>query len=189
MYEFPNMNPTNFEDVGRFHRKFGLPSVSHEGVGPREVDSELLAFRVRFLHEELEEYEDAIAENNPAKAFDALLDLVYVAMGDAHHWGFPWQRGWELVQIANMQKQRSTSESTDSDRGNMWDIVKPAGWTPPDIEGLLFNSGWFAEPGETLPGIDIRMGESYAQLQSGRGSIVQSIGTLDHNYENSEPLQ
>lgn len=150
LINIPNPTLSNFDDVGEFHRKFGLASVTHEGVGPREPDPELLQFRLGTMREELDEYEEALEEGDDAKAFDSLIDLVYFALGTAHIQGFPWQAGWLLVQQANMAKQRSESESTGSERGSSWDVVKPIGWQAPDIEGLLFNSGWFAEPGETL---------------------------------------
>lgn len=136
---------SNFDDVGDFHEKFGLDNVTHHGAGPRfpigehnEADAaELLRFRVRFLREELQEFEDALATRDPAKAFDALLDLTYVAMGTAHLLGFPWQEGWDEVQRANMAKVRAKPDGSDSVRNSKWDVVKPSGWTPPNIARVL----------------------------------------------------
>lgn len=145
---YKHLSSSNFDDVGRFHRKFGLPSVSHEGVGPRNPDPEVIKFRVDFMQEELNEYAEAIAEGDDAKAFDALLDLVYVAEGTAHFHGFPWQEGWDEVQKANMAKVRAQADGSDSARNSSWDVVKPLGWQPPDMDRILFDRGWFAEVGE-----------------------------------------
>jgi predicted HAD superfamily Cof-like phosphohydrolase len=154
----------DFHDVGDFHTKFGLPSVVDEGVYPRHPTRELLEFRLNFLLEEfLEIVKGAGAQlwvvesmDKPrefkvklpddqhwdhAQVFDGLIDLVYVSLGLAHIEGYPWREGWDRVQNANMSKERATEE-TASARGGTWDVVKPPGWTPPDIEGLLRDHGW-----------------------------------------------
>lgn len=153
----------DFDDVGRFHTKFGLPSVTDEGPYPREVTPELLEFRIKFLLEELIEFCDAVnykitieptghlklmklSQFDPSidhgQAFDALIDLVYVALGTAHLLGYPWHQGWAAVQHANMQKVRARKDGSDSKRGSSFDVVKPYGWMPPDIAGLLRECGW-----------------------------------------------
>lgn len=130
---------TNFEDVGRFHEKFELPVAKGE---IRQLPQDLLDFRVRFLKEELAEFVSAMPSwttpADHAKMFDALLDLVYVALGTAHLLGYPWEQGWNLVQAANMAKVRALRPE-DSKRGSAWDVVKPPGWVAPDIESLLAN--------------------------------------------------
>jgi predicted HAD superfamily Cof-like phosphohydrolase len=126
----------NFRDVGDFHEKFGLHR-SDKQPGIQQIDHELLEFRTKFMQEELDEFIEAVEAGDHAKAFDALLDLTYVVMGTAHLAGYPWQAGWQLVQQANMAKVRAKPDGSDSKRGSSWDVVKPEGWTPPDIEGLL----------------------------------------------------
>lgn len=163
---------SDFDDVGDFHRKFGLPvvvsdgSVTDEDPGPREVDDDLLTMRANFLFEEFGEFVQAIGgkvelsdivvagsrsllvhlpeghDIDHGKAFDALIDLVYVAYGTAHILGYPWDQGWRLVQKANMAKVRAKPDGSDSVRKSSYDVVKPPGWTPPDIEGLLHYYGW-----------------------------------------------
>jgi predicted HAD superfamily Cof-like phosphohydrolase len=138
------MAPSNFSDVGDFHEKFGLHRV-WASSGPTPHDPELMDFRAKFLEEELIEFREGLAEQNHEKMFDALLDLVYVAMGTAHLLGYPWQSGWNLVQEANMAKMRATSaeeSQANTGRGSSFDVIKPPGWTPPDIEGLLESLGY-----------------------------------------------
>jgi predicted HAD superfamily Cof-like phosphohydrolase len=133
----------NFDDVGAFHEKFGLHNTTWHPEGPHVMSTELEEFRLKFLDEELQELRDGLAEEDEAKTFDALLDLVYVAMGTAHLRGYPWQAGWDAVQAANMSKERALSnEDTRSKRGSSYDVVKPDGWTAPDIEGVLSRYGW-----------------------------------------------
>lgn len=135
---------SNFDDVGDFHERFGLDSVTHHGSGPRYVPVDLTDFRIAFMREEITEFEDAVTEQDAAKMFDALLDLVYVALGTAQLCGFPWQEGWDAVQRANMSKRRARPDGADSTRHSSWDVVKPPGWTPPAIDKILTVSGFNA---------------------------------------------
>lgn len=139
------MSKDNFKDVGIFHRKFGLGRTPI-GEGkflspPRQISEGLFNFRVNFMEEELEEYYDAwVADDMPGMA-DALVDIVYVAMGTAHEHGFDWNNCWDEVQKANMRKMNAQT-ADDSKRGWHGDVVKPKGWTPPDIKGVLRRQGW-----------------------------------------------
>jgi len=123
---------SNYEDVAVFHEKFGL---TYDGK-PRLLDAETVRFRLKFLEEELMEFRvSAISDDLPGMA-DALIDLVYVAMGTAYMMGLPWQQLWAEVQRANMSKVRASSEA-ESKRGSSLDVIKPRGWQGPDIEGVL----------------------------------------------------
>jgi len=131
----------NSDDVGHFHQKFSLDNTTYERPGPRVVSDALLEFRIKFMSEELTEFATAAAADDHAKMFDALLDLVYVAMGTAHLLGYPWQDGWDEVQRANMMKERA-KRAEDSKRGSTFDVIKPPGWTAPDIEAILRARGF-----------------------------------------------
>lgn len=132
-----NIDPSNFDDVGEFHEKFGLPAVRRtHPVHPQLLDHDMFRFRLKFLEEELSEFVHAQHAQDLAKAADALIDLVYVAMGTAHKMGLPWQELWREVQRANMAKERATS-ADQSKRGSTFDVIKPPGWQPPDIDGVL----------------------------------------------------
>lgn len=135
--------PSNFEDVGEFHRKFGLPYVAHEGgTMPRDVPMGVSLFRINFMQEELNEFISAYEHADHAGMFDALIDLAYVVLGTAHVYGYPWQEGWEAVQAANMSKERAAADGSNSARLSSFDVVKPDGWTAPDIKGILREKGW-----------------------------------------------
>ena len=120
------------QDIAAFHEKFGL---GYNG-SPREIDENLASFRAKFMQEELDEYKLAYTEGDLEKQFDALIDLVYVALGTAYLQGFPFQAGWRRVQAANMAKVRAKS-ADESKRGSAFDIVKPKGWMPPFLWDLL----------------------------------------------------
>lgn len=135
---------TDFNDVGDFHEKFGLHNTTHHPAGPTgaEEDVELLWFRIKFMQEELDEFIKASGEDDHVEMFDALLDLVYVAMGTAHLLGYPWKQGWDEIQRANMTKERAATDGSNSKRGSSFDVVKPAGWVGPIHAPLLKDLGF-----------------------------------------------
>ncbi len=124
-----------WDDIINFHVKFEVPQSE---LPTMEGNDEMLQYRIKFLREELKEFEDAVESGNDVEAFDALLDLVYVAMGTAYVCNFPWNEGWEYVQAANMLKQRVNS-ADESKRGSQYDVVKPDGWIAPNqvLEAIL----------------------------------------------------
>lgn len=130
----PGLTPSMAQDIFEFHAKFGL---LHLG-GPRMLPADLEQFRIKFMQEELDEYIKACNHQDAEKAFDALLDLVYVAMGTALLHSFPWAEGWRRVQEANMAKVRAEhAEDERSVRKHASDVVKPEGWKAPDHSDLV----------------------------------------------------
>lgn len=66
---------------------------------------------------------------------DGLADLIYVAVGAALEFGIPLDRVWAEVQRSNMAK-------VDAETGRVrkradGKVLKPDGWTPPDIKSAL----------------------------------------------------
>ena len=72
-----------WNDIEEFHQEFCLPQADEPAVELNE-HPDIMDFRVRFLDEELAEFKDALKEGDRVKAFDALMDLTYVAMGTAY---------------------------------------------------------------------------------------------------------
>lgn len=124
-----------FSDVGDCMRKFGLPTTA-DNKAPHMLTKDDQIFRTRFMVEELQEFRDACIEGNLADAVDALVDLVYVALGTAQLMHVPFDECWAEVQRANMQKVRVKSAS-ESKRGSTLDLKKPPGWQPPNLEPIL----------------------------------------------------
>jgi predicted HAD superfamily Cof-like phosphohydrolase len=122
-----------FEMVQQFHKKF-LPII-YCGK-PRTLPENVSKFRIAFLEEELNEYKKAVTENNIHDQFDALIDLVYVALGTAALHAFDFNAGFNLVHNANMNKILAKHEG-ESKRGYAYDIIKPPGWVAPNLNSLL----------------------------------------------------
>lgn len=115
-----------FERIKKMYEKLG-PEYDYSGP-PRMLSDKEAKFRIDFLQEELDEYIDACNENEMTAAYDALLDLIVVAFGCLVRHGFPYKEGMDAVMTANEQKQPGTTAK----RGFALDLVKPAGWIPPE---------------------------------------------------------
>lgn len=149
-----------FHLVGDFNTKFDLPTAY--GYYNTEVPTNFELrrfpqfltidehhFRRKFMAEELEEFDAACAAGDLPKAADALVDLVYVALGTAHFMGLPFDELFAEVQRANLTKERTSDPSKLSahargrdGRGGRQDIVKPEGWEGPKIAEVLEKAGW-----------------------------------------------
>lgn len=136
--------PNLVYDIACFHAKFGLQGPSNPLDLNDMQHQELLNFRSDFMYEELEEWEQAVFPNgetsgslpsDPEKALDALVDLVYVAIGTAHVLGYDFGEAWRRVHAANMSKVRA-ERVEDSARGSTFDVVKPDDWVAPDLSDL-----------------------------------------------------
>lgn len=114
--------------VSQMAKQFGL---DYDGP-PRHLGFAERSFRMTCLQEELDEFNEAVLL---ADQFDALLDLMVFTIGTMLRMGLPVDEGFRRVMAANCQKQRATA-SVKSKRGFALDLVKPAGWTAPDLTDL-----------------------------------------------------
>lgn len=130
--DFFNKRPDLIKDIDQFHKKFGFEKNLKVGI-PDE--NELVNFRTSFLMEELAEYTQAITKKDAAGALDALVDIVYIALGTAWLFNLPFEKAWNEVQKANMSKVRAKSKSKK--RGTAFDVVKPKGWEAPNIDRIV----------------------------------------------------
>lgn len=133
--------PTNFDLVGAFNKKFGLP-VAGEGE-IQFLDDHTFRFRSDFILEEHTELGEGHRERDMVKVADALGDLLYVVYGMAHFYGIPLDRVFRAIHAKNMTKVRATDPSA-SKRGTALDVVKPVGFVGPeeDIRAVLEEAGY-----------------------------------------------
>jgi predicted HAD superfamily Cof-like phosphohydrolase len=127
-----NLHEDLLGDINKFHNKFGFKKSQKVGI---PEDSELVNFRTSFLMEELAEYTQAITKKDDAAALDALIDIVYIALGTAWLFNLPFEKGWREVQKANMSKVRAKSKSKK--RGTAFDVIKPKDWKAPNIDRIV----------------------------------------------------
>lgn len=110
----------------------------HHGAHAVDFDGNFLEFRINFLREEFREFLEAIDEDRPKDAVDALIDFCVVAIGTLDLGGVDSDKAWNEVLNKNMQKQPGENPTRTGSGG--FDLIKSEGWTPPNHEG---NTGYF----------------------------------------------
>jgi len=177
------------DTVKKMHTHFGINYEGH----PRPLTKEEYIFRASTMMEELLEYIDSIFEDVPGvpsiteqmdqfrdllneltmrktidlgEQFDALLDLSVFIQGTCELQGFPYLEGMEEVMAANMKKRLATS-AAESKRNLKFDLVKPQGWQPPDLNHLVYPSGLIILDGPDGTGKS-QLAEDLASRYNGR---------------------
>ena len=149
----------HFNNVRQFHFLFGHPV----NMPWRQFVKERYQLRQVLLNEELKEFETATGENNKAEMLDALVDASYIALGTlveikatnspdcywmqfecmdayrasrhvAESKGWDFNKAWEIVHHANMSKVGEDGKVHYREDGK---VLKPKGWTPPNLEHLV----------------------------------------------------
>lgn len=144
-------------DVSEFHRVVcGIPT-SPTSATPGIRRPEL---RAELIREEARETVDAIEAGDLIGAIDGMCDLLCVVYGTATEFGIDLEPFWNEVHRSNMAKAGGPVRG-DGKR------LKPPGWTPPDIAGVLAAESAAAASGWT---------------ESGAGRIVHR-GVLLSSYE------
>lgn len=95
------------------------------------------SLRMRLLNEEHQEYIDAESHDDLTEVADALADQVVIIYGTALAYGIPLDDVLDEVMRSNLSKIVD-GEVIRRDDGK---VLKPEGWTPPDIAGVLEAAG------------------------------------------------
>ncbi len=110
-------------DVERFHHALDIPVGHSPAIRRPELRAEL-------IREEAQETVGAILDGDLVGAIDGLCDLLCVVYGAAAEFGVDLAPFWDEVHRTNMAKAGGPMRA-DGKR------LKPEGWTPPDIAGVL----------------------------------------------------
>ncbi len=121
---------SNFEKVGQFNDACDCHREKEPGMPPAEV----VRMRLKLIQEEADEIADACAEEDLVEVADGLADLLYVVYGMAHTFGIDIQPVFDEVHRSNMAKVGTDGKVTKREDGK---ILKPPGWTPPNVYGVL----------------------------------------------------
>ncbi len=128
MEGFTNMRKSRITyDVAKFHEKMLL---KYDGP-PRQLEEDITRSRIGHLQEELNEFHAAlIYDKGLPEMLDALVDIVYVAIGTSYLMGLDFDEAWRRVHEANMKKIPKATKRSKID------VVKPKGWVAPDLKDL-----------------------------------------------------
>lgn len=116
-----------FQDVLAFHRKFCPNLIGTVPAVPEVID---VALRLALIREEVKELYDAAMNDDLPGVADGAIDLIYVVLGMLVSYGIDPVGPWNAVQAANMAKVGGGMRPDGK-------IMKPQGWKPPDIAGIL----------------------------------------------------
>jgi predicted HAD superfamily Cof-like phosphohydrolase len=87
------------------------------------------------IAEEMQELAVALADADDVEALDALIDILVVTIGAIHSMGADAEGAWKEVMKTNFAKiDHETGKVRKREDGK---VLKPQGWTPPDLKGYL----------------------------------------------------
>lgn len=129
----------DWQDMVRaFHEKFDATRRDRPTlIAPDDAD-----LRAQLIIEEVSEFIDAQDREDIVEMADALVDLIYVAIGTAVAYGINLRPIFRMVHEANMRKAPySRQEAMRAARAGrkipVGKIMKPDGWVPPNVEGEI----------------------------------------------------
>ena len=121
---------TNFEKVGSFMKTFGQEVKTKSGLSTEKINK----LRVSLINEELEEFKEAIKNNDLKEAADALTDILYVTYGAGHAFGINLDKCFDEVQKSNMSKLGNDGKPIYNEQGK---VMKGPKYFRPDLSKFL----------------------------------------------------
>ena len=121
---------TNFESVRKFMETFGQ-EIKEKAKFP---DEKVTSLRHDLIKEELDEFKEAIDNNDIKEVADALTDILYVTYGAGHAFGINLDKCFEEVQKSNMSKLDESGKPIYNDMGK---VMKGPKYFKPDLKKFL----------------------------------------------------
>lgn len=121
-------NETFVQDVIEFNREL----LGIEQRTPAMMPVEEHTHLTMALQEELQEFNDAVVEGNVVGAVDAIIDMMYFAIGGLWKLGLSHEQMvqcMKAVHAANMLKRKGKVAKRHTGAA---DAVKPEGWVAPE---------------------------------------------------------
>jgi predicted HAD superfamily Cof-like phosphohydrolase len=111
--------------VLEFHREFASRRVERPSLEGYPAQ-----FRVQLLEEEVAELAEALQAGDLIETIDALCDILYVTYGAAVEAGVDLEPFFAEVHRSNMAKRGAKLREDGK-------LLKPDGWTPPDLRRVF----------------------------------------------------
>ena len=121
---------TNFEKVGLFMTTFGQEVKTKPDLSSEKINN----LRISLINEELEEFKQAIKNNDLKEAVDALTDILYVTYGAGHAFGVNLDECFDEVQRSNMSKLGEDGKPIYNEAGK---VMKGPGYFKPDLSKFI----------------------------------------------------
>lgn len=116
-----------WEAVRYFHERFNHPI----GNGPRGMEKERARKRYNWMLEEIDEFLEAVENDDIVEEADAMIDVIYFALGTLVEMGIKPDVLFEIVQDANMSKLWEDGKPHYAEDGK---TIKPLTWEDPHVK-------------------------------------------------------
>ena len=124
------MFKTNFKRVAEFMKAFGQ-NVEKK---PKLIDLKTSTLRYTLIAEELDEFGEAIDNDDLIGIADALTDLLYVVYGAGHAYGINLDKCFKEVHSSNMSKLGSNGKPIYREDGK---VLKGPDYREPNLEKFI----------------------------------------------------
>ena len=121
---------TNFEKVKNFMETFGQEVKSSPSFSSTKINE----LRYNLIKEELDEFKQALDNNDLLEVADALTDILYVTYGAGHAFGINLDGCFDEVQNSNMSKLGNDGKPIYSDQGK---VMKGPNYFKPDLSRFI----------------------------------------------------
>ena len=121
---------TIFEKVGLFMKTFGQEVKKKPSLSTDKINN----LRISLINEELEEFKQAILNNDLKEAADALTDILYVTYGAGHAFGVDLDKCFDEVQRSNMSKLGEDGKPIYNENGK---VMKGPKYFKPDLSKFI----------------------------------------------------
>ena len=121
---------TNFQKVKNFMETFGQEVKSRPSFSSDKINM----LRYNLIKEELDEFKEALDNNDLLEVADALTDILYVTYGAGHAFGINLDACFEEVQNSNMSKLGNDGKPIYNDQGK---VMKGPKYFKPDLSKFI----------------------------------------------------
>lgn len=115
-------------DVHQFHYACGIPIGESED--PKLLEKNRMKLRKELIKEEGKELRNAYEDGDMVEIIDGSVDSIVVILGGLVEMGIDLDPFWDEVHRTNMAKKDGPMRPDGKQ-------LKPEGWTPPDLAGVL----------------------------------------------------
>ena len=112
------------DDVKQWREQLGL-TIKKQATIPSEETRNL---KLRLITGEFAELVRAIEKDRMPEIADGMVDLVWVIINASMHYGINFETVWDAVAESEMKKK---------DKDSSGKVIKPVGFTHPDIAKVL----------------------------------------------------
>ena len=121
---------TNFQKVKKFMETFGQEVKSRPSFSSQKINE----LRFNLIKEELDEFKQALDNNNLLEAADALTDILYVTYGAGHAFGINLDKCFNEVQNSNMSKLGLDGRPIFNEKGK---VMKGPNYFKPNLSKFV----------------------------------------------------